>query len=268
MSRIITLYHGSGSLGFSVEGPALSAKEWRDVRRTAVNLLLQRGKKRAAELLESEGFSVGKGANDWGDDFCVLHKSVSLREYVRYDAIAHSPDDSLAFADVAKTVSEIGPFIRFIGVELVRDSSPQPVSTPRPTVTSKVVETALIEAERLLDDGRPVSAVDRAHTALHGYLKRVCVDAKLAHDSDDLSLTDLIKRIREQHPKFCAKTGHEEQTGKVLKAMGVICDALNPLRNRGSLAHPNQELLDEASAMLAINASRTIFNFVHSRLQS
>jgi len=268
MNRIITLYHGSGSLGFQVDGPALGEKEWQEIRRTAIDLLTKRGKKRAANLLETEGFRVERGVNDWGDDFSVLYREVNLDDYVRYDELAKSPEARTAFEDIAKVITEIGPFVRFVGVELVRDSSPQPVPTPRPKITSAVVEAALIDAERLITERSPVSAVDRAHTALHGYLKRVCVDAKLAMESDDLSLTDLIKRIRDQHPKFRGKAGHEEQTGKVLKAMGVICDALNPMRNRGSLAHPNQELLDEPSAMLAINASRTILHYVHHRLQS
>ena len=268
MNGIITLYHGSGSLGFRVEGPAQSDKEWRDTRRTAIDLLTQRGKQRAAALLESEGFTVEKGANDWGDEFSVLYRAVNLKEYVRYDAMAKSSEDRTAIADIAKTITELGTFIRFVGVELVRGSSPEAVESPRPKFTSAVVETALIDAERLISERSPVSAVDRAHTALHGYLKRVCVEANLAGDQNDLSLTDLIKKIREQHPKFHGKAGHEEQTGKVLKAMGAICDALNPMRNRGSLAHPNQELLDEPSAMLAINSSRTILHYVHHRLQS
>lgn len=268
MNRIITLYHGSGSLGFQVEGPALEDKEWQEIRRTAIALLTKRGKPKAANLLETEGFRVEKGANDWGDDFSVLYREVNLDDYVRFDTMAKSPDDREAFADIAKTITEIGPFIRFAGVELVRDSSPQHVATPRPRITSAVVETALIDAERLIAERSPVSAVDRAHTALHGYLKRVCVDSNLAAKQDDLGLTDLIKKLREQHPKFQGKAGHEEQTAKVLKAMGVVCDALNPMRNRGSLAHPNQDLLDEPSAMLAINASRTILHYVHHRLQS
>jgi hypothetical protein len=106
MGRIITLYHGSGSLGFWVEAP----------------------------ILEAENFTIQKGANDWGDDFNVLYRAVSLKEYVRFDELAQSSDGRDAFADIAKTITEIGPFIRFIGVELRRETSRCPY--PRPDQSS------------------------------------------------------------------------------------------------------------------------------------
>ena len=42
-----------------------------------------------------------------------------------------------------------------------------------PTITS-VVERALADAETLLREQGPTSAVDRVHTALHGYLLAAC----------------------------------------------------------------------------------------------
>ena len=45
---------------------------------------------------------------------------------------------------------------------------------------------------------------------------------------------------------------------RVALAMANIVDALNPLRNRASLAHPNTGLLEEPEAMLVINAVRTL----------
>jgi hypothetical protein len=42
-------------------------------------------------------------------------------------------------------------------------------------------------------------------------------------------------------------------------------DALNPARNRGSIAHPNDELLDSDEAMLFINAARTVLQFLDAK---
>lgn len=44
-----------------------------------------------------------------------------------------------------------------------------------------------------------------------------------------------------------------------------IIDALNPVRNEKTLAHPNP-LLDEAEAMLAIHAIRTLLHYFDKRL--
>jgi hypothetical protein len=51
-----------------------------------------------------------------------------------------------------------------------------------------------------------------------------------------------------------------------LRALTSILDALNPARNRGSLAHPNEALLDEAEAVLFINAARTTLQYLDSKL--
>jgi hypothetical protein len=45
-------------------------------------------------------------------------------------------------------------------------------------------------------------------------------------------------------------------------------DALNPARNRGSVAHPNEELLDNDEAMLFINAARTVLQYLDVKLRS
>jgi Abortive infection C-terminus len=38
------------------------------------------------------------------------------------------------------------------------------------------------------------------------------------------------------------------------------------LRNNASVAHPNEALLDEPEAMLAINAARTILHYLDAKL--
>jgi hypothetical protein len=48
--------------------------------------------------------------------------------------------------------------------------------------------------------------------------------------------------------------------------MSAIIAVLNPVRNRASVAHPNDELLEEPEAMLVINAVRTILQYVNAKL--
>lgn len=268
MSRIISLYHGSGALGYEPEGPALPDDEWQKFRQTALKLLTRRGKTKAAGYLESGGFVFLNGTNHFRDEFCVLHRTTTLDDYDRWDEISRIPNERAAFDDIARTLNEIGQPVRFIGVQLVHDNSPGPVPSPRIENTSDVVERALFDAERMVTDGNPVNAVDRAHTALHGFLKQTCAEAGLVIPGSDPSLTDLVKVLRTQHPRFTSTPNHNEHVGTVLKAMGAVCDALNPIRNRSSMAHANEILVDDADAMLAINASRTIIHYVHHRLQT
>jgi len=59
-----------------------------------------------------------------------------------------------------------------------------------------------------------------------------------------------------------------EEITKVLRALATVIDALNPIRNRASVAHPNEELLDEPEAVLVINAIRTLLQYIESRIKS
>jgi hypothetical protein len=52
----------------------------------------------------------------------------------------------------------------------------------------------------------------------------------------------------------------------MLGAMATVVDVLNPLRNKASVAHPNQQLLAEPEALLVINSVRTLLNYLDSKL--
>lgn len=43
-------------------------------------------------------------------------------------------------------------------------------------------------------------------------------------------------------------------------------DALNPIRNNASVAHPNAALLAEPEAMLVINSVRTLLHYLDSKI--
>jgi Abortive infection C-terminus len=140
-----------------------------------------------------------------------------------------------------------------------------PVGSPTPQITSDVVERAIADAETLISSQGATSGVDRLHTALHGYLKAVCGHAGIAFAAD-ATMNALFRLIREQHPKF-AVLGHRAQDiTMVMRAMGSIMDAMNPVRNNASMAHPNDNLLETPEAMLVINAARTILHYLDAKL--
>ena len=140
------------------------------------------------------------------------------------------------------------------------------VSTPQLQITSAAVVRALSDFEALVGSkGGIISGVDRIHTALHGYLRAVCDKANIPH-SDKADITKLFNLIREQHPKLQNHPpGKEAQ--KMLRALGQIVDVLNPVRNSKSMAHPNEELLDEPEAMLVANAIRGLLHYLNSKLR-
>ncbi len=139
------------------------------------------------------------------------------------------------------------------------------VSGPSPRITSAVVNRAINDAETLIAEQGATSGVDRVHTALQGYLMAACESAGITYGSDP-SLPELLKLLKQQHPKLQNVGARSEELGKILKAVGTILDALNPIRNRASVAHPNTSLLDEDEARLVINAARTILHYLDAKL--
>jgi hypothetical protein len=56
-----------------------------------------------------------------------------------------------------------------VAVDVAFTEAPDPVANLSPAFTTDVVERALVDAKQLLSGSGPISAVDRVHTALHGY---------------------------------------------------------------------------------------------------
>lgn len=141
------------------------------------------------------------------------------------------------------------------------------VSSPTLRTTSAVVERAIRDAETLLNTTGATSGVDRVHTALHGYLLLVCDEAGIPHGSDP-TLTALYTLVRSQHPALTVSASHADEIARILKAFTVILDALNMLRNRASVAHPNPVLLAPDEALLAINAARTLLHYLDAKISA
>lgn len=371
----IVLYQGSGSGDFNVD-EATSGNHLPQYKQNVSDLLRIRGHHLALELFSRFPWELLEASNHFNDDFLVLRATVGLEQYEKARVFSTLPEHGSAFRQIAATISEIGPHVRFITVELDLDRKPQPVdargltareinnlvykyigvsqgylgdfsyrthhefyidldldidpyklegttkekfmhilsgatpdvqarilqgilerypvdSTPIRTkklhdeivgwirrlstgavvavtplrITSAVVERALLDAEKLMASTGATSGVDRAHTALHGYLLQACSDRNIVTGPDP-SLTHLFKSLRLQHPAFQDVGPRSEDVAKLLGAMATVVDVLNPLRNKASVAHPNQDLLAEPEALLVINSVRTLLNYLDSKLHA
>ncbi len=116
---------------------------------------------------------------------------------------------------------------------------------------------AIDDAEALLRNGGPTSAIDRVHTSLHGHLRYLCDQARIPYRRDE-TMVALLKKLRQSHPKLRASGPRANDIDTVLKASGSILDALNPVRNNASVAHPNDDLLGPLEAQLVINVGEPL----------
>lgn len=135
------------------------------------------------------------------------------------------------------------------------------VAPPKaPLSPDDAVAKALADAAALKGQSGAASAIDRAHTALHGYLRHLCVEDKITFP-DNPTTQKLFKLLRTHHSTFQARGPRAKDISKILNSFASAIDALSPIRNKASLAHANP-LLDEPEAAAALNAARTIFHYI------
>jgi hypothetical protein len=133
-------------------------------------------------------------------------------------------------------------------------------------ITSEVVQRAIDDMKTLIEKNGAISGVDRMHTTLHGYLKAICLKENISIAEKDPTLTQLFKEIRKS-PKFNINCTRTHELEKILNSIANILDALNPIRNNASIAHPNELLLPEAEAYLVINAAQTVLHYINSKFK-
>ncbi len=140
-----------------------------------------------------------------------------------------------------------------------------PILALEPIDTSMVVIRAIADAKILIETGDAVSAVDRLHTAFHGHLRHICARGHLQYDAN-ANVTGLFKVLRTQHPGFQNSGPRAHDIERILNSLASIVDALNPIRNHASIAHPNDDLLGDNEAKLVVNVINTLFHYVETKV--
>jgi hypothetical protein len=264
---VIRLFYGSGSQEVQLLGKPMPDAAWSQIRQTVIRLLrAKRSAGRAAELLERIPFELRDGTNGFNDDFTLLYYSAPLDVYTAIAEQTEARADTFAYQDVAAAMSELGHPVRFIVVDLALDTGPPPVASPSLAITSDAVERALADAEQLLQSRGAPSSVDRIHTAFHGYLRAIATKAGLSVPPD-AGATQLFKAIRAEHPALRAAGPRASDIDRIIFSMAAIIDALDPLRNRASGAHPNESVLGSAEAMLVVNTIKSLLHYLNERLR-
>lgn len=261
---MLLLYYGTGSREVQLVRHKNSTV-WGLVKAQTIRFLKMDGSPDSAEILEKTPFELWDGTNGFGDEFELLYYKPTLEKFLELRLDVQDGANKERYRRIAHALKEMNNPIRFIAVD-VNTEDMEGVPTPELQITSATVERALVDFETLARSANgAVSGVDRVHTALHGYLIEVCKEAGISH-SEDADITTLFSLIRQQHPQLQKHPpGIEAQ--KVLRGMAQVVDALNPVRNRKSMAHPTDELLEEPEAMLAANAVRSLLHYLNMKLR-
>ena len=152
--------------------------------------------------------------------------------------------------------------------ELIRRlESGQAVATEQLYVTNSTVERAIQDTKILIETNGATSGVDRIHTALHGYLREVCRQEGITFVEDE-TLTQVFKKLKANHPALQNGGTRQADIDQIINSFSNTLDKLNPIRNKASLSHPNEELLEEDEAMFVVNSAQTVLNYLNRKFKN
>jgi len=128
---------------------------------------------------------------------------------------------------------------------------------------NETLNKTIKDAEDFIKAGNYLSAIDRIHTTLHGYLRW-----RLDEENIEYNESDTIMQLYSKFHKNLEDAFNNNEINKltltaIRSASGVI-DSLNTARNRFSLAHPNDETIDNNEAKLLIGLSKYIFEYIEN----
>ena len=100
---------------------------------------------------------------------------------------------------------------------------------------------------------------------MHGHLRHLCEAQNISFAEKDTTVA-LLKRLRKEHPRLRDPGPRGDDIQTVVNGAASILDALNPVRNQASVAHPNASLLGRAEAQLVVNIGRTLLTYIDAKL--
>lgn len=129
---------------------------------------------------------------------------------------------------------------------------------------TETIKKSIEDAEHFVQLGKYSSAIDRVHTIFHGYLRLKLDEQDINYEESD-TIMQLYSKLH--------NSLEEIDSGKInglikssIRSASSVVDTLNTIRNKHSLSHPNDEVIGEQEAKLAIHLSKQIFEYIEGRV--
>lgn len=257
----------SGAMDFSVGEPLATGIPWSQLCDFIPGELSRDAGEVARELWDRFHFELRDGTNYFDDEFAVLCAQITREQYLELQD--RKPTLTGVIRRMVRVIERVSDTnIRFVCFEfnLIAERRPE-VDVPAVVDTAAAVREALQDVQRANREGRPLSAVDRVYTAFHGHLLHLLTQEGIVSPPDSV-ITFLFRELRTKHPAFSAISAHQSHIRDALNGLAKVVDSLSPIRNRGSIAHPNEDLLEEPEAALFVDATKSLFSYVERRMDA
>ena len=206
----------------------------------------------SAESKTSEEFTDGTVANLLGGAFA---------QGKLYPVFATDPAD---YTEVDAAIAKVNALNKdnykdFSAVEAAVNAV---VRDKNITEQSKVdaMAKAIEDAEIFIREGKYDSAFDRVHTAFHGYLRK-----KLDILNEPYVESDTLNQLYNKLHTYVGTHIATDQSGIIkttLRSASGIISSINDLRNRNSLAHPNNSIITSRDAELCIKIVKDLTDYI------
>ena len=122
------------------------------------------------------------------------------------------------------------------------------------------ISKAIDDAEVFMSEGKYDSAFDRVHTAFHGYLRKKLDDLGESYEESD-TLNQLYNKLH-SYVSAHITTDISGLIKTTLRSASGVINSINELRNRHSLAHPNDDLISAREAQLCIRLVKELSDYI------
>lgn len=124
------------------------------------------------------------------------------------------------------------------------------------------IKMAVKDAELFISKGDYDSAVDRVHTAFHGYLRQLLEEHdKKSYEKD--SLPSLYNKLHDYYSSAIEPKEVGTRIKEILRSANGMINAVNEIRNNNTLSHPNVILIRKREAQLVIRLISVLIDYIN-----
>lgn len=126
---------------------------------------------------------------------------------------------------------------------------------------SNTIRKAIEDATVFIREGKYDSAVDRIHTAFHGYLRQLLTEHHIIFAKDD-GLPALYNKLHDFYGNSIQPPDVAARVKAIVRSGAGVVNSVNELRNNNTIAHPNGILIQEREAQLVIRLVNAIVDYL------
>jgi hypothetical protein len=125
-----------------------------------------------------------------------------------------------------------------------------------------VIKCAISDAETFMNNGQYDSAFDRIHTAFHGFLRSKLDDFCVDYVQSE-SLSQLYSKLHGILEDNITPTEVAELVKTIIRSGSGVISSINDIRNRHSLAHPNDVIINRREAEFTLQMIKVITDYIN-----